>query len=1156
MRKFILKSVLLMSFLGCNVSIYAEETLNATPRSFSILPPSPNASSLMKYTEFPVSYFTGIPDISFNLYTVSEGDLSVPVSISYHGGGVRVDDKDSCLGLGWTLLSGGAISRSIYGLPDETQQRGCTGLFKISSKNKQFREYIIGKRDGYDPSNANVQESNIETIINLCYDYESGKIDVANDIFQFNCAGKTGTFIYDIGNTNKLVVSSSSAVEIEPSSAMMAYPLEFVIADENGTRYYFDVEEKSRHEFSFGPIHLPQQTDSLYYTSTWYLSKIKSIRGDSIMFYYKDFGQKRVNVNGPGTLQTAGEYWLDKKYGFGSKYSGGTVVYYPKLLNSIVSSSAIVQFSYDGDYVESIKVLTNDDNRKVVKNYEFEYLVPLQQSEHRLLESIEEIINGSRQILYQFDYYLQDGFLPLYWKDADYGGYYNGAGNVNTYPELDNIYVMGATADRSVSPENCVYGSLKSVYYPTGGKTTFYWEPNEYGYIKDNGVKGNVMEVTTEKDTELCGLIGYEKLKVTNFGVGVDAEVTMDLSTYFNHLDEFIIDWADYNSSHKDLMNVTTPIDYPHVVFIRNDVTGDKEVARFFIDRETVGDGSPVFVPLEHGIYTVELRSPLGSFEEAPSDPGLMNRFEEGPADYGKVVIHNRVVKYDLSRMKKRYWPGLRIKYISSVANDNDSIVKQYLYSTLDPYMSSGIISREPQFLSSYDFIGQKTLSATAIGLFYADLISLSTEGLYSTPMGRQGVEYDAVSERYLKKIGDVLDTDVGGSNTITYVYSSQKTPEYNDFNDTDFLSSQPVWQQMWTSKAHLRGNLLEKRYDMSVGGGSQQYASVVYKYDYNIYEDPEKHEFTTNMFKVADFTYSGMLGGGIDYSIGRYQLIPYNKTLKSETVIEGDLSGYEENYDLDNIYHTKTEYTYFNDRYTSSKDYKLVRSKKFTDSDGTVTETFYTYEDADGEYLPLIECEVSVVDGKVVGGKRMEYYPGTHLLKAVYAPSPMSRGYVVNSILNLGNKNGGNRMLRALFNQKEYEYEYDTNGNVVQIKYNGEVLASYLWGYKGSYPVMEVRNLPYGELVEGLAALGYSPENLWWITDSDRIKSIMEGLRSRFDGYEVTTMAYHWLIGVVSATDSRGITTNFTYDDFGRLSDVRDFNGYFIRKYDYHYAE
>ena len=45
--------------------------------------PAPNAGALGKYGDIPVSYFTGVPDISIPFYTVQEGPLSLPVSINY-----------------------------------------------------------------------------------------------------------------------------------------------------------------------------------------------------------------------------------------------------------------------------------------------------------------------------------------------------------------------------------------------------------------------------------------------------------------------------------------------------------------------------------------------------------------------------------------------------------------------------------------------------------------------------------------------------------------------------------------------------------------------------------------------------------------------------------------------------------------------------------------------------------------------------------------------------------------------------------------------------------------------------------------------------------------------------------------------------------------
>src|SRR3990172_4259797 len=76
-----------------------------------VIPRTPNAASLGKFGDIPVSYHTGVPDISIAIYNLKEGALSLPVSISYHSSGIKVNETASWVGLGWSLNAGGMISR-------------------------------------------------------------------------------------------------------------------------------------------------------------------------------------------------------------------------------------------------------------------------------------------------------------------------------------------------------------------------------------------------------------------------------------------------------------------------------------------------------------------------------------------------------------------------------------------------------------------------------------------------------------------------------------------------------------------------------------------------------------------------------------------------------------------------------------------------------------------------------------------------------------------------------------------------------------------------------------------------------------------------------------------------------------------------------------
>ena len=85
----------------------------------NVIPASTEASSLGKFGEWPVSEYTGIPDISIPLYTVKAGNFQLPIKLSYHAGGVKVDEVSSWAGTGWSLAAGGCISRTVVGLADD-----------------------------------------------------------------------------------------------------------------------------------------------------------------------------------------------------------------------------------------------------------------------------------------------------------------------------------------------------------------------------------------------------------------------------------------------------------------------------------------------------------------------------------------------------------------------------------------------------------------------------------------------------------------------------------------------------------------------------------------------------------------------------------------------------------------------------------------------------------------------------------------------------------------------------------------------------------------------------------------------------------------------------------------------------------------------------
>lgn len=72
-------------------------------------PPSPSAFQFLKYDEMPVSEYTGIPNISIPLYQIKEDGVEIPINLTYHAGGIRVNQEASWVGLGWDMNFGSIV---------------------------------------------------------------------------------------------------------------------------------------------------------------------------------------------------------------------------------------------------------------------------------------------------------------------------------------------------------------------------------------------------------------------------------------------------------------------------------------------------------------------------------------------------------------------------------------------------------------------------------------------------------------------------------------------------------------------------------------------------------------------------------------------------------------------------------------------------------------------------------------------------------------------------------------------------------------------------------------------------------------------------------------------------------------------------------------
>ncbi|MEN9609777.1 MAG: hypothetical protein RLZZ628_591 [Bacteroidota bacterium] len=238
-NKIILPSLWLLLFWCAYPVILKAQENSPMPK---IALPSANAAALGKYGDIPVSDYTGIPQISIPLGNVYEQGLNLPISLSYHASGIKVDEVVSNVGLGWSLNAGGVITRTVKGKPDE----GANGYAKYD----------------FDIQNA----THVTGVA-------SGILDAEPDVYFFNVAGYSGKFYFDRVNGELMPrIIPYQDIKIEKTSTG------WVLTTTDGTKYVFDEKEYTDSESG--------ASNYTHYVTGWYLSRIEDFRGNKITFEY------------------------------------------------------------------------------------------------------------------------------------------------------------------------------------------------------------------------------------------------------------------------------------------------------------------------------------------------------------------------------------------------------------------------------------------------------------------------------------------------------------------------------------------------------------------------------------------------------------------------------------------------------------------------------------------------------------------------------------------------------------------------------------------------------------------------------------------------------------------------------------------------------
>jgi YD repeat-containing protein len=1111
-----IRPALIAVTLCTSVNVFSQTVEESVLRQIS--PLTPNAASFSKYGDVPVSLYTGIPNISIPIYEIKVDEFTLPISLSYHAGGVQVEDLPSWVGTGWSLNAGGVIN---------CRMRGVTDYRMVNLKN-DFADEVATILDPTSSTNA---------FLAAAQTLKSGKYDTESDIFSISTGTLSYKFFLDVdGNQHgmparKLQITPEGSASFNQGNHV--YFARWRVKDESGVEYIFgrtldnskDEFEVSRNEIVCGAASGDQE-----FVNTWYLNQINLPGGESIYFTYEYFSFCRQNMLGESyadgfSLLRTSTYYMRALRIKEITFPTGKVEFVPGDLRRDVANDKVLDririFSKrSGNYVEekSFRLVTNNPAGNTTSDDESFRLA--------LLSVTEFDKDGTPLPPYNFEYKHSPSEpytlgLPARGSFAqDLWGYYNGKTTnphltPNNFP-LHNPRHGPSTggADRSISPGNAQAGILTKIIYPTKGTTQFFYESNVARGITQEDANltwGNwqitprpfanpvwdLMELqaaetkrehaNVQVENKYGNDVGYDTFKIINSGY---AEVMVSARVMY----------APGNTQ----CEITTPAGVSGALWDCLNISLEKKAANgtFASFNNTVYFGRIHY--LQEGEYRVKVQWKDPGLTQYPGTPQMQWAYAYVDLDWTAPVSPYDMLPTDC------VVGGLRIaKIVDSDGDTGQEIVRWFNYnydenvSGLPPYAgSSGIIQN------------------TAMRFHYRAAFTPSQSSILQTHGGLVGY----------RKVAVTYGADQKGGKQVSYFTSAA------DYPDGNLAISKELGEGYEAVEVDWRRGLIERVVDL-------KYENNGYKV---VRESEKKYTFLKQPSDPNNYHHVNIrVGGGIgastfktvSESIYMHQSIERVKDLQSDVVEVVTTTTFEQN--PQNLAVSKTTTT-------NSK------------GDQVEVVTRYPVDYANVENINVLKTgNIISVPIKTETTKNNKLIDGV-IVKYTDIGDPKEVYRYEDSDPDDDPIHSNSTIVPSEYVLKS-QFSYNTENKLAETRQANNYPTAYVWGYDRSFPVVKIENMGKEQipssLISNIEAHTFtgSTQVTGFQGDVDFLNAQVSTLRNNTN-YRVTTYTYNAAFGLTSQTDPNGITTYFESDGYGRLQQIRDHEKNILKTFKYHY--
>jgi len=1148
-----MKKVILLTILNC-LSIHLVKGQESDKYKPNITPPAPSVNSLMKFEEVPVSHYTGVPDISIPISSMPTGlkNVNINLSLKYHTLSIKPDDRASEAGIGWSLFSGGTISRTVIDLPDELE------TISVSNGNSKHK-FGIYMDDSSGGSNTNYTKKFIETIEagpgsqlsldndnyrKLLYEaYYQNKFDNSYDLYQYSFLDYSGRFIITKNNGILTPVSlDKNNLKIKCNHTVNAIN-SFEITDEYGNTFIFDVKETSNTNFfaSSQNIFDGDNINSGYnspYTSSYHLSSIKSPLGSEFVSlqYYPE---KEISIGNLSRMERSYQIPINfdvvQKAGANSalpkrsEYSNNMITTKTRPLQAIlIKDKGKLYFEYDygrqdGNYEGSL--IANLPRLKEIKMFDAsDHLIEDNVFFHNYangygtgrltLNGVKKYDRNNSLISeYNLEYYpYQPDMVEDDWK----------------YLKCNDDFGFSYRAD-------CVRaGQLKSMTLPTKGKVEFDYEANTYSYHPDSeNFSPNTVEVSNYDDNELNWDAVSGNVNFINFNEG--EKFAFSISNSVKVAFNFNFDLLTQNNYQW------------YFKLLKKE--GSTYIA-------VAGTGPGLDPTSTSGSYTIAslLLQPGDYYYKLEKySPGSVPNFNLGVNAYYKVK--------NQEDYRFLVGGGVRIKNVKYYDKNDGTLtlpakMTEYLYNSPDNDKKSSGALVVPMPMHEYSDLYKYSF------FYYADSYLIYTEGnnVFTTNskdnfLNVQKTKGGDIGYQY------VVQKETGKGRTF-FQFSSPI-----DYPNLSLPNLRPPFLPA-ENYDFRRGNLLNKK----VYRENEQSPVIEEKFEYNE-TVTQTVPLGVGLKFIAQGAYDEFLYGSVFKTYDEYKSAHDNTNIviNGQTVLDHPYRKYcleltKDSYNFISYYVKKEiigktnlakheTINYFpNQKFVkttqlyqyNTQDYPTLITE--THSDGSLNETSYKYANEKGN-LRLVDANIIAEpletqiknNNKIVGKTETLYSDNAH--------------FFPTSVLSLDPQTS------AMNTEITYD-KYDSQGHLQQYTTKDGISTTIIWGYNNTQPIAKIIGAKLSDIDQSLIDTIVSASNTdaaaGLNNDETTLLSALNTFRtdSGLSGYQVTTYTYDPLVGVRSITPPSGIREVYIYDSANRLKEVREQNqtGKLLKEYQYNY--